>query len=52
MVDGITELAESVTESAVFVLPMWATGQRFQWILSGTARVTRIGVAPSLKELG
>jgi hypothetical protein len=50
-VDGVVELAETALQSEVFSLPMWATGQRFQWILSGTARVKKISVAPSRKEL-
>lgn len=51
IVDEFVELNETAHTSEVFTLPMWATGQRFQWVLAGTGRVTRIGVAPSLKEL-
>lgn len=50
-VDGEVAVDDPFTGDDVFLLPQWATGQRFQWTLTGTSRVSRIGLAPSNKEL-
>jgi len=50
-VDGELALDEELFASDHFALPLWATGQRFQWVLTGTARVKQISLAPSTKEL-
>lgn len=50
-VDGFTEFDETLHTSEAHVLPQWATGQTFRWVLEGTARVMRFSIAPSLKEL-
>lgn len=50
-VDGFPSLDESLNGSEVFALPQWEDGQAFRWVLEGTARVNRISLAPSIKEL-
>jgi hypothetical protein len=50
-VDDELALDETIQTNEHFPLPLWATGQHFRWVLSGTARVKMIGIAPSTKEL-
>lgn len=50
-VDDDVALDETLHLSDDFPLPLWATGQRFSWALSGTARVKLLSIAPSSKEL-
>lgn len=50
-VDEDSALEEDLNTSDHFPLPLWATGQLFRWVLSGTARVKLISMAPSTKEL-
>lgn len=49
--DGVSVLDETLSASEHFALPMWATGQEIFWVLSGTANVKMVSVAPSTKEL-
>jgi hypothetical protein len=49
--DEYPALDETLTQSEHYPLPLWATGQTFRWVLSGTARVKMVGLAPSTKEL-
>lgn len=50
-VDDDLAFDETINLSDNYPLPLWATGQRFRWVLSGTARVKLMEVAPSTKEL-
>jgi hypothetical protein len=50
-VDGHSELSENATQPERFALPLWATGTEFRWVLTGTAQVTRLALAPSMNEL-
>lgn len=49
--DGYEALNEDIRTNDTFALPLWATGQEWRWMLSGTARVKMVGLAPSTKEL-
>lgn len=49
--DDYPALDEQLYQSDHFALPLWATGQEFRWVLKGTARVKRVSLAPSTKEL-
>jgi hypothetical protein len=49
--DDFPALDESLFQSDHFALPLWATGQSFKWVLSGTAKVKMVSLAPSTKEL-
>lgn len=49
--DDYPVLAEPLSISDHFALPLWATGQFFRWRLTGTATVKMVGLAPSTKEL-
>lgn len=48
--DETLALDETALKSTVFSLPQW-TAQEFRWVLSGTATVKSVGLAPSAKEL-
>lgn len=48
--DDYQTLDEQLYQSDSFPMPMWATGQEFKWILTGTAEVKAVWLAPSLKE--
>jgi hypothetical protein len=50
-VDGDEALNETIFKNEHFPLPMWATGQEWRWVLTGTANVKMVGLAPSTKEL-
>lgn len=50
-VDGYPALSETLTTSDNFPLPLWAVGQEIFWVLSGTANVKMVSIAPSSKEL-
>ena len=49
--DGFEIVSETMNQSEVYAMPQWGTGQVFQWTLRGTARVSRVSLAPSIKEL-
>ena len=49
--DDYLTLAETINTSEYFPLPLWATGLEFRWVLTGTATVKRVSLAPSVKEL-
>ncbi len=49
--DGHEALDAKLHTSEYFPLPLWATGQEFKWILTGTAEVKMVSIAPSVKEL-
>lgn len=50
-VDEHEALDETMSLSDHWPLPLWATGQSFKWVLTGTANVKMVGIAPSTKEL-
>ena len=49
--DGDLALDEQAFRTEDWPLPMWATGQVFRWVLSGTGTVKAFTIAPSSKEL-
>lgn len=50
-VEGDEVLNETIYKKEHFPLPLWATGQEWRWVLTGTANVKMVGLAPSSKEL-
>jgi hypothetical protein len=50
-VDDYEALDETLNQNEHWPLPLWATGQSFRWVLTGTANVKMVGIAPSTKEL-
>ena len=48
--DDVLALDETALKSTVFSLPQWVA-QEFRWVLTGTATVKSLGLAPSTKVL-
>lgn len=51
-VDGRIVLDRDVVSSRVFRLPMYSIGSRWQFTLSGTARVSLLSLATAMQDLG
>lgn len=51
-VDGRTVIDREVLSTRVFRLPMWAFGNRWKFILTGTSRVSLLSMAPAMRNLG
>lgn len=51
-VDNVKVADETFLQSDHISLPLWATGQVWRWVSSGTANVKMVVIAPSTKELG
>lgn len=52
VVDRRTVLDRAVLSSRVFRLPMYSTGSRWQFTLSGTGRVSLLSLATAMQDLG
>lgn len=51
-VNGREALNREVKSSRVFRLPMWASGTRWTFTLTGTGRVSLLSISPSMADLG
>ena len=49
--DGHVALDVNQTKTAEYRLPMWVYANEYQYILSGTAQVRVVAIAPSMKDL-
>ena len=49
--DGHVALDEQVLTTTEYRLPMWVYGTEYQAVLTGTARIKAIAIAPSMKDL-